>query len=40
VRLARLADGVVLAFLAVPETVQYDEQDRNDFHDVAGFLMR
>jgi hypothetical protein len=40
VRLARLADGVVLAFLAVPETVEYDQQDRGDFHDGAGFLTR
>jgi hypothetical protein len=30
----------VLAFLAMPETVQYDQQDRGGFHDGAGFLTR
>ena len=34
VRLARLADRVELAFLAVPEAVEYDQQDRGDFHGV------
>jgi len=27
----------VVAFLAVPEAVEYDQQDRRYFHDFTGF---